>query len=68
MQEINLDDAEARFPARHKCEPVCGAGRGLRFRSLSAAFAAALFGSGEGAGLILTEFRSAVEGGFGGFL
>jgi hypothetical protein len=40
----------------------------MRFRSFSAAFAAALFGSGEGAGLVFTEFRSDFEGAFGGLL
>jgi hypothetical protein len=36
----------------YKCVPVCGAGRGWRLRSLSAALAAALFGCGVGAGLV----------------
>jgi len=54
--------------ARYKCVPVCEAGRGLRLRSFSAALAAALFGSGEGVGLVFTESRSVFEGGFGGLL
>jgi hypothetical protein len=57
-----------RAMARYKWVPVCGAGRGLRFRSFSAAFAAALFGSGEVVGLVFTEFSSEFEGGFGGRL
>ena len=54
--------------AAPKWVPVCDAGRGRRLRSLSAAFAAALLGTGVGVGLIFTEFRSAFEGGFGGLL
>jgi hypothetical protein len=53
---------------RYRCEPVCGAGRGVRLRSFWAALAAALFGSGEGAGLVFTESSRAFEGGFGGLL
>ena len=56
------------FHGRYKCVPVCEEGLGVRFRSFWAAFEAALFGSGEGAGLVFTEFKSAFEGGFGGRL
>jgi hypothetical protein len=38
--------------AVYKCVPVCGAGRGWRLRSFSAALAAALFGAGVGVGLV----------------
>ena len=46
----------------YKCVPVCGAGRGWRLRSFSAAFAAALFGSGVGEGLVLGAGASAGGG------
>lgn len=49
----------------YKWKPVCGAGRGRLLRSISAAFAAALPGTGVGSGLIFTEFRSAFAGGLG---
>ena len=58
----------ARFHGVYKLVPVCGAGRGRLLRSISAAFAAALSRAGVGAGLIFTEFRSDLDGGFGGRL
>jgi hypothetical protein len=50
----------------YKWVPVCGAGRGRLLRSISAAFAAALWGTGVGSGLTFTEFRRAFAGGLGG--
>jgi hypothetical protein len=57
-----------RICSAYKWLPVCGAGRVRRLRSFSAAFAAALPGTGVGAGFIFTEFKSALAGGFGGRL
>lgn len=57
-----------RFRSVYKWVPVCGAGRGRLLRSISAAFAAALPGTGVDPGLTFTEFRSAFAGGLGGRL
>ena len=66
LQAVSTRDQESLSSLRYKCVPVCEAGCWRKFRSLSAAFAAALFGAGVDFGL--TEFRRAFVGGFGGRL